>query len=638
MNEAEQERRVRNMRISSFELHNYKSFKDSPTIKLSSGFNVIVGQNNVGKSALLEALSLSFTSQPHKSLSSLPYPGVKIAERSWAAVTFSVTGEELRDLLWSRIRGFYFAQPSEESFKGDGVVRLLQTFFVKSEIDFSFNLTAHNTNPATFTASEFPSGKLYQVENPSTTSTHDFSIVEARENRFDFKFNQVVGADRGSDFGVPLAQVLRSMIYRFKAERLGLSQCPYGPGRILNPDAGNLPEVLMNLQSENPERYNRFNSYVRQVFPSIYEVRAVNPPPQGNLVEIVVWTEDPKTERSDLAIPLAQSGTGVGQVLALLYVVVTSDFPRVIIIDEPNSFLHPTAARTLIEILRKEFSKHQFIVTTHSPEIIRTANANTLALIKWEKPQSIIEQLNSTEVSEVQKCLAEVGAKLSDVFGADQVLWVEGETEEECFRLILDKLGDLPVLGRSIVAVRNTGDFESKRLPASLIWDIYNKLSKGNALLPQAIAFIFDREARTEEEIGDLKRRSDGRVTFIPRRMYESYLICPEALFAVMSDLATFQQNPIDTKQIVGWLINNGSNGKYIPGGYDLQDVTDSHWLTNVDAAKLLKDLFMALSDSKEEYRKTVHSVELTKWLLKNKPDALAEILKFLTAILEPRK
>lgn len=52
---------------------------------------------------------------------------------------------------------------------------------------------------------------------------------------------------------------------------------------------------------------------------------------------------------------LAESDTGIGQVLAILYVVIMAKYNQVIIIDEPQSFLHPGAVRKLIEILKQDF-------------------------------------------------------------------------------------------------------------------------------------------------------------------------------------------------------------------------------------------------------------------------------------------
>jgi predicted ATP-dependent endonuclease of OLD family len=54
---------------------------------------------------------------------------------------------------------------------------------------------------------------------------------------------------------------------------------------------------------------------------------------------------------------------------------------QAIAIDEPNSFLHPDAARTLIRIL-KQHPQHQYIITTHSPEVIAEADAKNLFVLK----------------------------------------------------------------------------------------------------------------------------------------------------------------------------------------------------------------------------------------------------------------
>ena len=48
------------MYLSKFQLVNYKSFRDSGLLEFKPGINIIVGTNNSGKTALLEALLLKF--------------------------------------------------------------------------------------------------------------------------------------------------------------------------------------------------------------------------------------------------------------------------------------------------------------------------------------------------------------------------------------------------------------------------------------------------------------------------------------------------------------------------------------------------------------------------------------------------
>jgi len=87
------------MEIASFQILNFKSYKDSGELRFSTGFNILVGQNNVGKSALLEALGLKFPSKPHKSLSVLPRAITPLNPVSSGKVVLSVTGEELKEML-----------------------------------------------------------------------------------------------------------------------------------------------------------------------------------------------------------------------------------------------------------------------------------------------------------------------------------------------------------------------------------------------------------------------------------------------------------------------------------------------------------------------------------------------------------
>lgn len=83
------------MRIQSFQVINYKSFADSGEIHLEPGFNVIVGRNNVGKTALAEAMSLRFPGKPHRSLTTVPTLGTPIDENSRAEVSIRLEANEL---------------------------------------------------------------------------------------------------------------------------------------------------------------------------------------------------------------------------------------------------------------------------------------------------------------------------------------------------------------------------------------------------------------------------------------------------------------------------------------------------------------------------------------------------------------
>jgi hypothetical protein len=413
--------------------------------------------------------------------------------------------------------------------------------------------------------------------------------------------------------------------YRFRAERVIPARCPIQASPVLAQNGSNLGAVLLHLQA-NRKLYDELMSHVRSIFSNVEHVSVI--PVSGNECEVRIWTFDPSTGRQELTASLDESGTGIAQVLAILYVVVASTETNTIIIDEPNSYLNPGAARNLVQILKS--TPHQYIITTHSPEIIAASEPDTINLLSWDRGATVVTGLSSGDIAGARKILLAVGSKLSDVFGSDNVLWVEGPTEAECFRRILSHFNKLP-LGTTILPVRNTGDFESKRAPIEMVWEIYERLTSNNALLPTAVAFSFDRDGRSDRDIEDMVRRSRGRVHFLPRRMFEDYLLHPTALAYVLNTMEAFANNPVSPERIDTWLTERASLKEYDGPGAGSVELSQPDQLRRLDGAKLLKDLVTELSDAKHQYNEIAQGIDLTSWLLLNDPGRFDELLEYLT-------
>jgi hypothetical protein len=312
----------------------------------------------------------------------------------------------------------------------------------------------------------------------------------------------------------------------------------------------------------------------------------------------------------------------------MLYVVL-EEAGRILVIDEPNSFLHPSAARKLVEIFKRY--DHQYIISTHAPEIIAGTEPDTISLVRWSNGESSIETLASDDIVGVKKALSSVGVRLSDVFGADQVLWVEGQTEEKCFPLLIKAGGGNLPAGIAIVPVLHTGDFESGRNRSAMAFEIYQRLSEANALIPPAHAFVFDKEGRSPTQLDDLKRKA--KVYILPRMMYENYLLHCEAIAAVINE--SLGESVVTEKAIYDWITKEAGKSAYYNGAWD-QNLNNPDWVVEVNAAKLLKDLFSSVTDAKLEFRKTAHSVALTHWLITHKPDFLSEVTTFVKKLVSP--
>lgn len=591
------------MYISSIQLNHILSFLNTQKIELSTGFNVIVGPNNAGKTALARSLKLESLLESHFSIHTKPYYESPTSIDSRIIAQVKITQHDLTRLLGNR---------TEFLLNYDG--ELTATAVAQ---EFTRNWQ-HNTVPQITIeyAKSFQKG-IATFNNKLHTRTQKLKLMRQDDSKwvYDSRVNSNnASEDKFLEYKIP--SFIKRNIYYFDAERLGIgssdiSQSNHGN---LRSNAGNLPSVLLWTMTRKPFEFEQYVKIIRQVFP---DIEGITLPIQNNSAEIKLWYTPLSQKREDLAFSLSKSGTGVGQVLSIVYVVVTSRYPQVIIIDEPQSFLHPGAIRKLFNILKQH--DHQYIITTHSPIVISAANPDTLLLVRKENYQSHVQVINQQEKAQMNQVLRSVGANLSDVFGADNVLWVEGETEQECFPLILQKLSQKSLRGTVIRSVVATGDFVTrKKKNVDLIFEIYKRLTNNVALIPPAYGFIFDSEELSQDKQDDLKRRSKGednieRIAFLPRMMYENYLLHAEAISAVLNS-SNYIEVKTTSEQIQQWVDGN----------------FDEYSLETIHGATVLTSLFKAFSDNKLEYDKVMHGVALTEWIIKNDPDHLKSLVDFL--------
>lgn len=641
------------MYLSKFKLFNYKSFQDSGLLEFTPGINIIVGQNNAGKTALLEALTLNFSDVPHRSIKTLNNPLSTLGNiQSKSQVSLYLDKKELRLILAQGLLPFVIPVVKDDlknqDYNFNDTIEQLDRSLNKDD-SVEFIVSLYGSNIIDIPNTDLPfilysnltdvisarNGEDIYVPTGSRNSENMYHCIDIKltvDGKLDINID--LHTTLSDTILIKLFKLFQSRIYRFYAERLNISRCAFGNKSILQPNASNLAEVLNSLQSRNSENFNDYNKYINQIFSHIQRI-AVEPR-DNNQLEIMVWNIDPKSKREDLAVSLSSCGTGIGQVLAILYVVMNSPEPRTIIIDEPQSFLHPGAAKKLIEIL-KQFPQHQYFIATHSPTIINAANPSKIIMLKYEDCETKVSAINAKEAREQRSLLAEVGVSLSDVFGADNILWVEGPTEQICFPLILEKVAKKSLLGTTILAVKDIGrlvDNKNASL-ATLIFNIYDKLSGGSSLFPPAIGFLFDRENRSNNDEKELQKRSKKPIKLLPRRMYENYLLHPEAITAVINECDENREEKLTIEEVKEWIDKNKYEASYFPKTVKIEEISDNDWFCKVDGAKLLKELFAHFCETRLPFSKTTHSVKLTEWLIDNQPEQLLEIAELLVNILD---
>ena len=131
----------------------------------------------------------------------------------------------------------------------------------------------------------------------------------------------------------------------------------------------------------------------------------------------------------------------------------------------------------------------------------------------------------------------------------------------------------------------------------------------------------------------DLTRQSGGLMHWLPLRMYENYLLQPEAIAAVINSIDQAREQSVTASAVTGWLERNGSLREYLPPS-STQEFGTPEWEKTVDGAKVLDGLFAELTDSSYTYDKVRHGEMLTRYLIDHPTDKLIELAQLLASLL----
>lgn len=610
------------MHISKFALQSCKCF-DELELQLQPGVNVVVGKNNAGKSTLLKALKGQLGSIPHKSLTSVERRPSRAPTAHWEVV---FSAEELRSELF-RLETIGIPVPPSHGLETPA--RLLE---------YTLDQPLH---PHVLTVGQdLRKPRLSSFANLYEWLQAHCNVVDAYVfNRNPFQIE--VKATRphvgwGQDFTHTLASnFLDSRVFLFDTERRVPSQATGGHTTQLNSDCSNFPQCLHKLFNESIDRYSRFVDVVRQVFPEVSWINPTQDQSAGRLdLHIQLWLHGASRADSQLAIGLEQCGSGLAQVMAICYILATQEeVPRVVVIDEPQSFLHPEASRSLMRLLQT-FGQHQFIVSTHSPEVISALPNCSLHHVQCDRGVSTVSSSERQTLKHAREALADIGVRLGDVFGYDRVLWVEGETEERSFKKILEHFEPgLCASGLAINRVFATGDVDKTR--GSRVLHVYKSLAGSGGLLPPMVKIVVDLEDRSAQACQELKRQSEGMIEFLPVPLVENYVLHPAALQHLiekeLTDLVDPDNRPqFPTVQEISALLDAALEKAKTNQRYQKQTVQGDikGW---VHGAKIIEDL---LSHHHVNYYKPEHFRILCSYLLQHEPEEIRPLFEFLKRVL----
>ncbi|PTY02373.1 ATP-dependent endonuclease [Verrucomicrobia bacterium LW23] len=571
--------------LTRLNLHNFRCFSDH-TIEFS-GQSLLVGKNNAGKSTCVEGLRL-----------------VSLVTERMYTLGFKSAPESLDMPLHSK-----------------GLRPSIDSIFIHSECLFY----GYGNAPAKVTAT-FTSGS--KIEILVGEKMEIFAQIFLANGK------RVTSRDALKSANIPKVSIL-PQIFPLSIEEHKLTD-----DYIKN----NLHTLRSSLHFRNQillykELLPTFKNLVADSWPGLSISQLEEPDLLDPKSRIALLVRD-----GDFTAEAAWMGHGVQMWLQTLWFLCRNFDSEVIILDEPDVYMHADLQRRLIRMLLQQ--RKQFIVATHSPEMLAEVEPESIVALNR------VYKISKSAVSHdgVQELLRNIGSihnlSLARLGLYNRIILLEGEDMAflKAFQNALEPNADIPI------DVIPNSDIGGWSMWPSVI-NIAHLLRKNN--LDLRVICILDRDYHDSEEID--KRYKEAReygvdLTIWKAKEIENYALVPEAVYRLikskssnaleLSDVAdairqfaeelkestidSYADNIIQIKRKSGLPAANSA----------ARSIVNDRWNTNGGPYTVSgKALFASIARwSQEKYKVSITVRQIIKEMQPNEvPDDIATAIKFIT-------
>lgn len=303
--------------ITKVEVERFKSI-EKVTLELGK-INVLVGPNNAGKSSIIQALQLATS----VAQASRIYAPKAQYDRSSGIKSTSIAQEQLiyapsKDVYALGYRNGSLSQEKEKGIKVSFFEEDLETDVIICK--------GRNKNIAVTISGEKIGNKMESLNQPYCMYVTGLAGIPFQEEA------RVVGAVRRSAAKGDSNTVFRNVLY---------------------------------LLSQAPEKWQEFMHNLKTVFPGI-QIRVQVEPEVDGIIDVSF-----SLENDGIYYPIDLAGTGILQSIQISAYINYFE-PKLLLLDEPDSHLHPNNQKTLVNLLLDiiETRDIRIMISTHSRHIM----------------------------------------------------------------------------------------------------------------------------------------------------------------------------------------------------------------------------------------------------------------------------
>ncbi|MDQ7785653.1 MAG: AAA family ATPase [Desulfomonilaceae bacterium] len=455
--------------LKQLEFHNYRCFS-SHVLPLERE-TIIVGRNNAGKSTVIEGFRLiGIVTERYRNVTFHDVP-------PWLDIPLSNRGLRVNlsglNLSWENLFHRYQNPPS----------RITATFDNGSSIELHLG----------------ENGAMHAVLNDSSQSVIR-TKVQARTLQ------------------LPILSVLPQVMPLSKEER------------ALAPDyvRANLSSYLSPLHFRNQlnlfydQYFDAFKAMVEDSWPSLQIIELQCDSADGDRLGLLV-------RDGDFVAEVSWMGHGVQMWLQTMWFLTRTRQTAIIVLDEPDVYMHPDLQRRLLRFLRGRYP--QCIIATHSTEILAETDPSSVLILDRTRQKSKF----TTALPAVQRVLDHIGSsqnmQLTRLWTSKRLLLLEGK-DVKFLRHFKDLL--FPESEYPLDAIPNMPIGGWSGWPYAVGSAMLLRNAGGEEILTYC---ILDSDYHTEEEKGRRRVEAADRGVQLHvwrKKEIENYLIVPGAIMRVI--------------------------------------------------------------------------------------------------------
>ncbi len=268
-----------------------------------------------------------------------------------------------------------------------------------------------------------------------------------------------------------------------------------------------------------PQGFNDFAQLVEKTWPGM----EIDPPELPGMLEqkLIMICKENRISRE-----IFWAGFGFQIWCQILTHISRASEATILIVDEPEIYLHPDIQRQLLGILRD--IPPDILLATHSTEIMGEADAGEILLV--DKTKRSAERLK--DVEGVQKALESVGSiqniTLTQLARTKKIIFVEGTNDYRIIRRFARKFNFNKLSAGTDLTAIESGGFSSWTKVQALAWGLNRAI--GTRML---LGAIYDRDFWCDEEVESIKNDLDRHLALSHihhRKEIENYLLVPGVL------------------------------------------------------------------------------------------------------------